>query len=1014
MAEVHLISGNLKSTRSDLVIVPHTTAGTISKGFQDMVKEAGLFDKVPEGALGDIKLFPLSGSAFKFLAFACTIDGAVSSYAAVFRIIRQIRLQLPADVLEISLPLLGCGNGKLNPAYAYLVIERAFTEFFDPKIKVSVVSLETDPNLSMKPDQRFDETFTAGQIVVTLTVEKMKEVNWLKELMQTDEFYFEKAVKKYKEFMSFDGTGLDYQELSDAFEASGTVYRAFLYTFEEKTPAFRFLKLCGELVAYIDRHAYNKKIWNKYEDFRTMALSSVNQTRWILNMIAYKSSQHDLTVMSPSIRNAFLFLKQPSENLTMLSVTHRRLVLAAFFRSGLLDQLGALLGKLFVPIGLNCVNSENTGVLYSRILYAPEIKQLWDIEPVKPFKTSRTRAPVSAEEKVKEIEAEEEAEEARKQNLIALMYSDLFAKVDLLDYDIYASILARLITSDLSRPPFNISIYAPWGKGKTSLMHFIKLHISPPKEQSEDLPVVPIKERPQSTYRTIYGWITKGLDKSSIAAVKLKNPVIWFNAWKFQKSEQIWAGLADEIIRQLAAQLGPVDQERFWLKLNMKRIDRDKIKRELFFHFVNKLFWPFIWVLAGFLCALVLPAEAITDWIYANVSASPFVAHWVAPISLVLVAAGQTFNKWRSKPPELDAGKFVLQPEYRSKTGYLHQVEDDLRQAIDIVIDEDFPAVIFIDDLDRCSPTVVAEVVEAINAFMSGELSDCYFIIGQDPQMVTASLDVNYEPVAKKIGRLETEHGSIGRFFLEKFSQLSFNIPVMDRRRREKFITSLMSVIDHEHKPAKDSEEALLKEYAGLETELDTLEEPEQIFTERYMELETQILLFAPERVSAFRQKVLNIAFRLYQVDSNELENLIIDVAVYLDSPRTIKRFLNLFLFYHFFKFTVPGRSLAMVDDDLLARWLVIMVRWPLLVQAVQWDTENCFFNGIDSLDRAGQFDAIVNKAATLEEYKKEMEAVLGAGLSWQIDPDLYTICKGNSKDRISVLLTKIVDAGIW
>ena len=239
------------------------------------------------------------------------------------------------------------------------------------------------------------------------------------------------------------------------------------------------------------------------------------------------------------------------------------------------------------------------------------------------------------------------------------MHSDLYATVDLLNYEIYASILARLITSGLSKPPFNISIIAPWGKGKTTLMRFIQNKINSKALLST------IKEHPVSSIPTLLSWI-RGPGDLFTDFKKLEYPVVWFNAWKFQKSEQVWAGLADEIIKQLVTQLDRVDQEKFWLKLNLKRVDRDKLKRELVFKLLQKFLIPFLYIALG---TTIFLAFNYINWnVFLN--GSILKAIWAfksIPLVAGISAAVIKIRPDLKKPPEfdVDAGtgdqiKFIL------------------------------------------------------------------------------------------------------------------------------------------------------------------------------------------------------------------------------------------------------------------------------------------------------------------------------------------------------------------
>lgn len=64
---------------------------------------------------------------------------------------------------------------------------------------------------------------------------------------------------------------------------------------------------------------------------------------------------------------------------------------------------------------------------------------------------------------------------------------------------------------------------------------------------------------------------------------------IWFNAWKYENTEQVWAGLADSIIKGIANRMHPVDREWFYMMLNLHRRDVDGIRR-----WVSDKVWTFL------------------------------------------------------------------------------------------------------------------------------------------------------------------------------------------------------------------------------------------------------------------------------------------------------------------------------------------------------------------------------------------------------------------------------------
>ena len=96
----------------------------------------------------------------------------------------------------------------------------------------------------------------------------------------------------------------------------------------------------------------------------------------------------------------------------------------------------------------------------------------------------------------------------------------------------------------------------------------------------------------------------------------------------------------------------------------------------------------------------------------------------------------------------------------------------------------------FVDDLDRCSPGTVVQVIEAINLFLAGQYPNCIFVIAMEPDMVAAHVEAAYGNLAQ---RLE-QHGDtfeLGWRFLEKIVQLPLTLPALEPERAAGFAESL-------------------------------------------------------------------------------------------------------------------------------------------------------------------------------------------------------------------------------
>jgi hypothetical protein len=179
---------------------------------------------------------------------------------------------------------------------------------------------------------------------------------------------------------------------------------------------------------------------------------------------------------------------------------------------------------------------------------------------------------------------------------------DYWTADDTLGYGQYAEAIAAFIRHQSTRPPLTIGVKGPWGAGKTSLMRMVQERLDPranrktwkptPLEltsESRELLAPGRAPRPgvQVTNREVLRRATEPppdadgpdawqLDVHPPVTPRLQEekdwrPTVWFNPWTYQSGEQIWAGLAYEIITQVTDRLATGDRERFWLALNLRR-----------------------------------------------------------------------------------------------------------------------------------------------------------------------------------------------------------------------------------------------------------------------------------------------------------------------------------------------------------------------------------------------------------------------------------------------------------
>src|SRR5262249_22773237 len=132
------------------------------------------------------------------------------------------------------------------------------------------------------------------------------------------------------------------------------------------------------------------------------------------------------------------------------------------------------------------------------------------------------------------------------------------------------------------------------------------------------------------------------------------------------------------------------------------------------------------------------------------------------------------------------------------------------------------PLVVFVDDLDRCSYSTVAQVIEALNVFLAGDFNSCIFVIAMEPDLVAAQIHVAYEKLFDRLG--EERAGDLGWRFLEQMVQLPVGRPPPTRVGVDRSVDSILGAVaeakialraadlDDNAKEVKEIEELFKKE----------------------------------------------------------------------------------------------------------------------------------------------------------------------------------------------------------
>lgn len=514
--------------------------------------------------------------------------------------------------------------------------------------------------------------------------------------------------------------------------------------------------------------------------------------------------------------------------------------------------------------------------------------------------------------------------------------SDQWTDEDALGYRIYAEAIAGFLRNPETRAPLTISVQAPWGGGKTSLMRMVESSIDP---------VGALKRRggqksEAGKHLTIWE-VVKELRKSTQPETSTREsedkdaeafPSVWFNAWKYQSTNQIWAGLAHAIMSQIADRLSPSERELFWLRLQLSRIDHQTIRLKIHERILG-LCWQSVKRALPFAVGI---AAASALLIASGLEQAGTVGVALSAVMPVALGVSRYIKGWLdtdAEPAAFSLGEYLDVPKYASELGFIHHVAEDLNRVLRLVRG-DKPAVIFIDDLDRCSPNTVADVMEAINLFLcaSDGFPECIFVLGIDAEMVAAALESAHGSV---ISRLATDdcHTPIGWRFMDKFVQLPIVLPPPTSEDLERYKASLF--VRGSDGDLGDQYKILIQQLGSTDINSENFE---STFDSWSIAANLSDAAVAVARVRAREESVIKtIREKSKQTLDKDAEfKKLVDSGQrhFSGNPRELKRFVNLLRFWYSLRFGLIEQGREVPGLDTLVRWTVFSLRWP---QVVRW-----------------------------------------------------------------------------
>lgn len=359
-------------------------------------------------------------------------------------------------------------------------------------------------------------------------------------------------------------------------------------------------------------------------------------------------------------------------------------------------------------------------------------------------------------------------------------------------------------------------------------------------------------------------------------------------------------------------------------------------------------------------------------------------------------------NDLEAQPAETALDPFTKVPDYKGILGFVHQVVDDLKIVFEIIPRKYKKLVIFVDDLDRCSPQNVARVMEGINLFLAGEFPGCVFLLGMDAEMVASALEKAHEDVILKLPSY-SKNIPIGWRFMDKLVQLPIVIPPFSEIRMKEYAGSLVTTVMESKKSSNKSEQALsqtIRRRSYFTGFRDYMNRKFSLFDrrDRFMRYTSN----KPMNLGRIQQEILKeMDAKIKKISDQDkvfLDEVTAAASEFSNNPREIKRFMNVLRFQRFLLSGIPNDENPPSFPQ-VRRWIILSLKWPQVVRWLYYSSELASIK-----ERLNLLESGASKYRTQMEWTNFLKKDLKlrkedeVNVQWVYDQNLWNFFKDEAK----------------
>jgi WD40 repeat protein len=558
----------------------------------------------------------------------------------------------------------------------------------------------------------------------------------------------------------------------------------------------------------------------------------------------------------------------------------------------------------------------------------------------------------------------------------SILLQDQPADADLLAREALTRTIVDAFAADGTAAPVVVGIHAPWGQGKSSLLRQIQARLDPERPQASNgtgrEPPYELRTRDGGKVdrgRITSGWAWKRLqqriheDQLPYQMVPVdgvrKAITVWFNPWMYENPDQVWAGLTQEITQSVMARLPEGQRRRLFFDLNLKRTGPEAMRRQILASARPRSIRGLAAVAVVALATITTIVGAVAALVNNNklgdivgVATATFLVA-LAVVGRVIYSSMKGFPTWfdpaavtRSSSAGIlsrEPGADTADPLDAGGRGYLYLLQHDVRELVDLAT-EHASFYIFVDDLDRCSPAIVADTIEAVNLFLTKAFGPCNFVLALDPATVAAHLETAHPSIQERAMDDPVSFGHLrhtGWRFMEKIVDLPIRLPRIPDAAISNYLNELLNAGSAGLGAFPVAAETAAEPNGGPPAAARSGSQPEAAGPAELAGL-SRIQPWPPSAPAGAASGGLDgvtLTGRMEDVPlvRDALTNAVLNLPG--RNPRQTKAFINLWRFYMVLDYELGYMTNSItatrVHSAEMARLVEIMVRWPWLLDAL-------------------------------------------------------------------------------